>query len=81
MLGFVALVISAVGARLYYMKSEYATAGVIDDTDRFVTEHPGQWPHSWADLGGGDYSQYPDYRFDLTPEMIIQDRQLIYTAI
>lgn len=69
------------GPRFCYMKSEYVTAGVIRDTDRFVTEHPHQWPKSWRDLGVEDFSQYTDFRFDLTPEMIARDPELIYSAI
>jgi hypothetical protein len=71
----------AIGPKLYYMKSEYVTADVIRAADRFVTEHPKKWPRSWQDLGGKDLSQYTDFRFDLTPDMILRDRQLIYSAI
>lgn len=71
----------AIGPKLYYMKSEYVTADVIRAADRFVTEHPKKWPQSWQDLGGEDLSRYTDFRFDLTPEMIVRDRQLIYSAI
>jgi hypothetical protein len=69
------------GPKLYYMNSEYVTADVIRAADRFVTEHPRKWPRSWQDLGGQDLSRHTDFRFDLTPEMIVRDRQLIYTAI
>ncbi len=69
------------GPKLYHMKSEYVTADVIGAADRFVTEHPGQWPESWQELGGEDLSHHTDFRFDLTAEMILQDRKLIYRAI
>ena len=74
-------VIGIIGPQLYNMKSEYATAEVIRETDKFVTDHPKQWPHSWSELGGEDYSQYTDFRFDLTWDMIVHNRELIYTAI
>lgn len=69
------------GPKFYHMKSEYVTADVIGAVDRFVTEHPGQWPRSWQDLGGEDASRHTDFRFDLTAERIVEDRQLIYRAI
>ena len=80
-LWFVGGVAYVLGPKLYYMKSEYVTADVIRAADRFVAEHPKKWPHSWQDLGGEDLSRYTDFRFDLTPEMITHDRQLIYSAI
>ncbi len=72
---------SALGPKLYYMKSEYVTASVIAAADRFVGEHPKKWPKSWQDLGSEDLSRYTEFRFDLTPELIARDRQLIYSAI
>lgn len=69
------------GTKFYYMKSEYITADVILAADRFVSDHPGQWPRSWQDLGSEDLSKYTDVRFDLTADMLIHDRQLIYSAI
>lgn len=88
LLGIAAITILIVGSvgyvlgpKLYYMKSEYVTADVIRAADRFVTEHPKKWPQSWQDLGGEDLSRYTDFRFDITPEMIVRDRQWIYSAI
>jgi hypothetical protein len=69
------------GPKLYWMKSEYVTAGVISAADRYVAEHPQQWPSSWQDLGEGDQSRYTEFRFDLTTDRILQNRELIYTAI
>lgn len=81
MLCFVGGVAYILGPKFYYMKREYVTADVIRAADRFVTEHPKKWPQSGQDLGGEDPSRYTDFRFELTPEMIIHDRQLIYSAI
>lgn len=88
LLGIIVVVLCAVGSvsyvlapKVYYMKSEYVTADVIRAADRFVTENPKKWPQSWQDLGGVNLSQYTDFRFDLTPEMFLRDRQLIYSAI
>ena len=78
---FVGSIACVLGPKLYRMKSEYVTADVIRAASRFVTEHSGQWPRSWKDLGGEDLSRYTDFRFDLTVQMLIHDRQLIYSAI
>ena len=85
-LGVVALLFAglcawAIGPRLWYVSSEYGTAGVIQATDDYVTAHPGRWPRSWADLGLADQSSSTHFRFDLTPEEIVADRDLIYKAI
>jgi hypothetical protein len=74
-------IVFSLGPKLYYMKSEYVTADVISAVDRFVTEHPRKWPQSWQDIGSEDLSRHTDFRFDLTPDMILRDRQLIYSAI
>ena len=71
----------AIGPRLWYVSSEYRTAGVIQATDDHVTAHPGRWPRSWADLGLTDQSSSTRVRFDLTPEEVVANRELIYKAI
>lgn len=81
MLAVGSLAAAAFGPKFYWMKSEYITAGVIQSADEYVTQHPGQWPKSWSDLGGEDLSRHTEFRFDLTPEQIVLDRELIYTAI
>ena len=43
---FVGSLLFVLAPKLYYMKSEYVTADVIRATDRFVSSHPGEWPHS-----------------------------------
>jgi hypothetical protein len=78
---FVGSFVYVLAPKLYYMKSEYVTADVIRDTDRFVSAHPGEWPHSWHDIGGVDLSRYTDMRFNLTTQEIISNKSLIYTAI
>lgn len=83
--GTIAIIFVAMGYHLgpkfYYMKSEYVTADVIRAADSFVTQNPKKWPKTWQDLGGEDLSRYTDFRFDLTTEAIVNNRQLIYTAI
>jgi hypothetical protein len=74
-------IVYLIGPKLYYMKSEYVTAHVIRAADLYISQHPQEWPKSWQELGLDDYSQYTEFRFDLTPEAILQDQQLIYSAI
>ena len=71
----------SLGPKLYYMKSEYVTANAISATEHFVSAHPGEWPHSWKDIGEQDLSAYTDMRFDLTVPAILNDKELIYSAI
>lgn len=64
------------------LKSEYTTASVIRDLDAFVTAHPGEWPNSWRDLGDGlDRSSYTKFRFDLSPDAVLRQPELIYEAV
>jgi hypothetical protein len=65
--GCLALLAHMFGPKLWNMKSEYVTAGVIEDVQAFVEKTHGQWPRSWADLGSKDLSSYTRVDFSLDP--------------
>ena len=63
------------------MKSEYVTAGVISQLDKYV-EDTGQWPKSWKDLGEAEETAaYTKFRFDLSVEAIRINPELIYESV
>jgi hypothetical protein len=64
--------------RLWSMRSEYETAGVIRRVEEYVTKSHGRWPRSWADLGE-DLSHYTKVNFSLDP--ITATRSEVASAI
>ncbi|MBA4386677.1 MAG: hypothetical protein C0404_01780 [Verrucomicrobia bacterium] len=55
------------GPKLFNMKAEYVTAGVIRDVGTFVKNTHGQWPKSWGELKSEDLSSYTRVNFALDP--------------
>ena len=60
--GLIAALAAGLIPRLWNMKAEYVTAGVIRDTEEYVVRSQGRWPQSWADLGE-DRSRYTTIDF------------------
>lgn len=64
------------------LASEYATADVIREVQRFVESHNGEWPRSWTDISSSDFDRkYVRVSFSVSAEELITDPQLIYTVI
>lgn len=61
---------------------EYETARTIRLIKDYVRGHGGQWPRSWEDLPGGKArAKYSIVRFDLTRDELLENKELIYTAV
>jgi hypothetical protein len=65
--GLIAALAAGLIPRLWNMKAEYVTAGVIRDTEEYVVRSNGRWPQSWADLGE-DRSRYTNINFAIDPD-------------
>jgi len=62
-------------------KSEYVAADVIRSTTTYVKTNNGRWPRSWKELGEPGTNAFVLMNFKLTRDAILQNPELLETAI
>jgi hypothetical protein len=75
------------------LRGDYETIRVVDLVEDYIKTHDGNWPSSWDDLDGTEkakfysplnssyWRNYTKVDFTLTSDQIIEQPDLIYTAV
>src|SRR5262245_16780438 len=64
------------------LKYEYETIEVVNGLRKYIETHDGEWPKAWADLEmARNMSEFTTVNFNLTSSQILQNTQLLYSAV